>query len=131
MPAKTRLITAALLLAACATSDRAAEPEGADRLDAAVSAKVREGREAGYPDLSDVPARAATPADAAALASDAGTLAEEAAALRALQAAAATPRPPSDLPARARRLRREVASARAELQAQPPIERPGPRDDAR
>ena len=118
MPAN-RLLIAAALLAACATPDRAPEPEGADRLDAEVTAKVREGRDQGYPNLSDVPAPRATPDDARALGMEA-----EAAALRALREAASTPRPPSDLPERAARVRRDVARARADIASQPPVARP-------
>lgn len=127
MPANRRLIAAALpavVLAACATPDRAPEPDGADRLDAEVTAKVREGRDAGFPNLSDVPARSATPEDAQALGAEAQTLEAEAAALRVLRAEANAPRPPSDLPERAAELRRDVARVRADIAAQPPIARP-------
>ena len=123
MPAN-RLLIAAALLAACATPDRAPEPEGADRLDAEVTAKVREGRGQGYPNLSDVPAPRATPDDARALGMEAEALQAEAAALRALREAASTPRPPSDLPERAARVRRDVARARADIASQPPVARP-------
>lgn len=123
MPAN-RLLIAAALLAACATPERAPEPDGADRLDAEVTVKVREGRDQGFPNLSDVPARGATPEDARALGAEAETLEAEAAALRALRAEANAPRPPSDLPERAAQVRRDVARARADIAAQPPLERP-------
>ena len=123
MPANRTLIAAALL-AACATPDPAPEPDGADRLDAEVSARVREGRDQGYPNLSDVPTPGATPDDARALSLEAEALQAEAAALRALREAASTPRPPSDLPKRAARVRRDVARARADIESQPPVTRP-------
>ena len=128
MPVRRLMIAAiaAAPLFGCATPAPAPEPEGADRLDAEVRSKVRAGRDRGYPDLSDVPAPGATPAEAAALAGEADALATEAEALRALRDRASAPRPSSDLPQRAARLRREVAAARAELAAQPPIEPPAP-----
>lgn len=125
MPAKPSRIVLAAALCACATPTPPTEPEGADRLDAAVAETVRAGRSGGYPDLAAIPRPGATPADAKALADDADALAEEASELRALRAAANAPRPESDLSAKARRLRREVARARSELADQPAI--PSPR----
>ena len=119
-----RFLIAGFALAACATPPPPAEPEGADRLDAAVEGAVRAGRDRGSPNLADVPERGATPADAAALGAEADTLKAEAAALVALRDEANAPRPPSDLPRRAAALRAEIDRTRGELAARPPIERP-------
>lgn len=130
MPVNRRSLTvlaALAALAACATPKPLEEPEGADRLDADVRAKVREGRDRGFPNLSDVPTPSATPADARDLAGDADALAAEAEILRALRAEAEAGRPDSDLPRRAAALRRDIARVRAVQASQPPIERPTPR----
>ena len=127
MPAtRTLIAVSGLILAGCATPAATSEAEGADRLDEAVAARVRAGRDRGYPSLADVPAARETPADARALADDAQALAAEAGALRQLRRAANAPRGESPLPERARRLRREVAQTRARLDGQPPIARPAP-----
>ena len=118
---------AALLLAACATPPAAPEPEGADRLDAEVARQVRAGRDQGYPDLADVPTPEASGRSVRALAADGEALAAEAEALRALRDAAAEDRPGGDLGQRAEAIKRDIRAKRAEIDAQPPIERPEPR----
>ena len=126
MPVRPAAV-AVVALAACATPTPEIEPEGADRLDAEVARQVRAGRDRGFPDLAGVPTPEASAQAVRVLTADGEALAAETEALRALRDAAAANAPSGDLGQRAEAIKREIRAKRAEIDAQPPIERPEPR----
>ena len=117
------LIASGLLAAACATPDALETPDGLDRsvIDARRIEQVEAGREAGYPNLSEMPARREPRGAARTLAQDEAALRAEAAALRALREAAKTPRDASELDARREKLLAEIARRRAYVASRPPL----------
>lgn len=119
------LLAACAFCAACASDTPASDPELAPltERDIRVRAERRaaEGRERGFPDLSEVPARREAVPSAAELTAERGALEEEAEALKVLRGAAARRPRTSGLERQAAALRDAVARDRAVRAAQGPI----------
>ncbi|MBB4659256.1 hypothetical protein [Parvularcula dongshanensis] len=141
MPVRRVVLVSVSLLCACATDTPPAPADGPpltradyegdrDALDRTASieerreARVEAGRERGFPDLSDVPARATDIPSAREVADDTAALEAEAEALRRLRDRASTPPSTEALRAEGQSLRSAVARDRRAFDAQAPIALP-------